>query len=774
MRMQQHSPRRRALVRVCVVFAFAALLGSGAAGFANRLQGSSERQWKAVGDVNELARDLETLQGLRATGVSTNPSNRIAVLYAGDGVGDQIDATFARLDRSGLLPSQVASIRLLVDTYRKQVAADVNTADAAMLQKTVFDPKYVPIREALAKLQIKMTDAAQRSGRKTNALSWTVFPLLSLACGAMVLRNARHRRLVIKRETERSEAAKFEAIVGSSHDVITLLDEHANFVYVSPASNRIFGYSPTQLVAEGAPALLSASALSQLKTANAFVRETRTSNLLEVKLRDGTGVERHFELTGTDAQEIDGLSGTLWTWHDIHDRKLLEIELKHQAFHDPLTSLANRALFQSRLEHALVSSARTGASTCVMFIDLDQFKTVNDSLGHSVGDEVLKHVAQSVGSALRPGDTLARLGGDEFALLLEATETREAEAVAEQLLIEIQRSCVIATDLGSVDVSLSASIGVATTKHASTEASELLRNADMAMYAAKRNGKNCVRVYSNQLHGNAKDQFRVQSELRHALENNELELYLQPLVDLNKASVSGFEALIRWNHPERGLLNPIAFIDIAEESGLIVEIGRWVVTRAAQQCAQINVQTGRHFKVNANVSPKQLKDQKLVSTVSQALKDNALDPFLLVLEITETALIDESGSAAAMLDRLKALGVRLALDDFGTGFSTLSSLRSFPIDIVKIDKSFVENSLGDDDRTQLLTEAIVQLGRQLGLSTVAEGIETVQQLERMRGLGCETGQGYLFSRPVPFGDIPAAITRIEQELALTKAATVNA
>jgi diguanylate cyclase (GGDEF)-like protein/PAS domain S-box-containing protein len=759
----RRGPRASALLAL----ALAASLGTGAASFANRLQSTTEQQWSGVGDVSNIAKHLESLQGLRITSSVSDAGSRVAVRYTIDSIYDQLNTTFDQLEKRKLLTADVKRLRTTVKAYENRITKDFAAAvPPSMKQTTVLDPLYVPVREAVGELQLKMTRAAIRSGKITNTLSWTVYPALFLLCGLMVVRSARHRRLVIQREAERQQANKFEAMVGSSHDVITLLDEGNRFIYVSPSASRIFGYTPNELLEQGPELLVAENELGPLRQSNAFVRETHSSQLLEVSVRNRSGIHRHFEVTGSDTQNIDGLLGTLWTWHDIDDRKRLELELKHQAFHDPLTSLANRALFQSRLEHTLVRSSRSGATTCVLFIDLDDFKTVNDSLGHGSGDIVLQHVAQSVADVIRPGDTLARLGGDEFALLLEGTEIAEALSIADALLVAAHKQITIRTEGRSdVDVSLSASIGVAATSETAMEASELLRNADMAMYAAKRTGKGCVRVYSNQLHGIAKDRLHSQSELRHAIEAGELELFYQPLVDLVQGSVSGFEALIRWNHPERGLLSPAFFIDIAEESGLIVEIGQWVIRNAAQGCATLNAQLGRTFKMNANVSPNQLRDKDLVSTVEKAVKDNGLDPYQFVLEITETALIDETGGAQLMLDRLKALGVRLALDDFGTGFSTLSSLRSLPVDIVKIDRSFVANSFGEDDRTQLLTEAIVQLGRQLGLSTVAEGIENAQQLDRMRSLGCDTGQGYLFSRPVPIKEVAETIERIERELA---------
>jgi diguanylate cyclase (GGDEF)-like protein/PAS domain S-box-containing protein len=752
---------------VVAVLVGALVLGLAAASVANRLQKVSERQWRAVSDAGALSKNLEWLQALRARSLAVNDSTRLTVSFTADYVGQEIVNTLVRLEETHVLPTEFAKVKTEVGGYQAKVLKEVGRNGSRMQAPLdeVLDPKYVPVREAVAELGKHMTDEAVKSGRTNNLLTWAFYPLLLLGSGVIVVRNARNRRIAIQKTTEKRESAKFEAMVGTSRDVITVVNSNGQFAYVSPAASKVFGIPVRELMESGPAALLQSVDLEHFGQADAQVRETDRTMLVEAKVTVAGGANRFFEIAGSNAHNSD-LPGTLWTWHDIHDRKTLENELKHQAFHDPLTSLANRALFQNRLEFALSQSQRTGASTSLLFIDLDGFKDVNDSLGHETGDAVLCRLATSIGSVIRPGDTLARLGGDEFAILLEATDQCTAAQLAEQVLAATRESFSLPVPgEAAVDVSMSASVGVACAVGEATSI-DLLRNADMAMYSAKHSGKNCVRVYSNAMHEVATDRFRVQSEMRHAIANDEFRLHYQPLVDLATGQVIGFEGLVRWEHPVRGLLAPLHFIPIAEETDAIVDIGRAVIATAARDIAVLNRNSERPLKVNVNVSPKQLVDADLVAVLAAALHDNDLDPSLLVMEITETALLDETGGAQHVLDQIRALGIKLALDDFGTGFSTLSSLRSLPIDIVKVDRSFISNI--DDvnnDRSRLLTESIVTMSRQLGLETVAEGIETNDQLDRVRALGCDVGQGYLFSRPVALEAVDAAIANIHAQFA---------
>ncbi|HYA44230.1 MAG TPA: EAL domain-containing protein, partial [Acidimicrobiales bacterium] len=428
------------------------------------------------------------------------------------------------------------------------------------------------------------------------------------------------------------------------------------------------------------------------------------------------------------------------------EQKALEEELKRQAFHDALTGLANRALFRDRVEHALTRTARSLSSLAVLFLDLDDFKLVNDSLGHAAGDELLVAVASRLATALRTGDTAARFGGDEFAILLEEiAEPEEACKAAARILDELRPPMMI----GDRAVSMRASIGIAYSKVGLEEPAELLQAADVAMYAAKARGKNGYEVYHPELRMAATDRLEKTAELQRAVEEGQFVLFYQPILSLDGNGAIGLEALIRWQHPERGLILPMEFIPLAEETGLIITIGRWVLSEACRTARrwQNEYDLGDRLKVSVNISARHFQHQGLVEDVSKTLASSHLKPQCLILEITESVLVRDAETVIARMQQLKELGVSFAVDDFGTGYSSLSYLRRFPIDILKVDKSFVDD-VGDSPKASALAEAILQLGRSLNLDTVAEGIERAGQAEGLRALGCRYGQGFLFARPM--------------------------
>ena len=465
---------------------------------------------------------------------------------------------------------------------------------------------------------------------------------------------------------------------------------------------------------------------------------------------------------------------------DVTARKRLEAQLTHLAFHDPLTGLTNRALFRDRVAHALERGARApGASpVAVLYLDLDDFKTVNDSLGHAAGDALLRQVAQRLLHVTRGADTVARLGGDEFAVLLEAVGTEdEATAVARRLLDALAAP----VDALGTPVSVGASVGVALARPEDGP-DELLRNADVAMYMAKRSGKRHHEVFAPAMHEAAVARLALEADLRQALADGvpgsgggagaaggELQLAYQPIVELPSGTVAGFEALLRWQHPTRGLIPPSEVIPVAEETGLVVPLGRWVLREACRQAAAWQGERDAHrpavgappLLMSVNVSGRQLAEgDRLVDDVRAALAEAQLAPEALQLEITETVMVQDTEGTLAVLRALSALGVRLAIDDFGTGYSSLSYLERFPVDTLKIDKAFVRG-LGGADEESPLAEAIVRIGRTLGLRVVAEGVETAAQAARLAGFGCEHGQGYLFAQPLP----PAAARQLAAEWA---------
>lgn len=564
--------------------------------------------------------------------------------------------------------------------------------------------------------------------------------------------------LVDRHERAERGAARLRSIFDHAATGICELSLDGVVLETNPAFQRVLGFTARELQGR------AVSSLSQPEEAATLLGPMR--ELVAGRHGEFTVEQR---LTRSDGNPIwcsvsvskmdlgDGAPRLLAMVQDVSERKELEAQLTRQAFQDSLTGLANRALFRDRVAHALARSMRAGQSLAVLFIDLDNFKTVNDGLGHAAGDRLLTVVGTRLAATMRSGDTVARLGGDEFAVLLEnVADESEIHAIVERALSAIRAP----VRLGTAEVFVGASIGAAFGRDATT-ADDLIRNADVAMYAAKSGGKGRCAVFEPGMHERVVERQQLEADLRPALERGEFRVVYQPILELATNRLRGVEALLRWHHPERGIIQPGRFIGVAEETGLIVEIGQWVLEQACEQAAAwrdrfwtLNENGEADFCISVNLSGRQLRDEQLVERVRAALERTELPANMLVLEITESVLVNEMETATHRLEELRTLGVRLAIDDFGTGYSSLSYLQRFPVAVLKIDKSFTDG-IGRSAHDAAIVRTIVALAGTLSLAAVAEGVEDGDQHEALMEVGCEFGQGYHFARPVGPAEIEA-------------------
>ncbi|MGD0167025.1 MAG: EAL domain-containing protein [Gaiellaceae bacterium] len=546
----------------------------------------------------------------------------------------------------------------------------------------------------------------------------------------------------------RQNETRFRSLVANSSDLITVLDAEGVVTYQSPSIERVLGYKVEEVEGKRFDWILSLEDRSRLEQVIEDA-DTGERHTMEFTLTHRDGRALKFEVQHTNLLDDEHVRGIVLNGRDVSERKAFEDQLAHEAFHDTLTNLANRALFTDRVDHALKRAQRGFPDIALLFIDLDDFKTINDSLGHAAGDLVLQEIARRLQIVVRPTDTVARFGGDEFAVLLEGVvDSAYAADAAGRVLQALQ----IPMEIDSTKVFPRASVGICLVdrKASAPEAAELLRNADVAMYRAKHDNKGSYRVFEPAMHEHVVEQLELRAELEHATEAGQLELDYQPLVRLKGQEILGVEALLRWHHPTRGLISPDQFIPLAEETGLIVPIGRWVLENACEQCVRLNSRffTPEPLAVSVNLSIRQLRSDSIVSDVRCALERSGLTPNALVLEITESVMMADTDSAIQRLHELKALGVRLAMDDFGTGYSSLSYLSRFPVDILKMDRSFVGKG-----ENAALTSAIIALGASLELEVVAEGIELLEEDTALQSLGCVIGQGFLYAPPMSTEDL---------------------
>ena len=552
-----------------------------------------------------------------------------------------------------------------------------------------------------------------------------------------------------------AEMERFRAIVLNSTDLLVVMDPDGRVTGHTGSLERALGRRDAEL---GEVSLTSLVHRDDLELCRSSIRAMLTSGdeapttTFVCRVLHADGSWRHLEVVASDRRLDPSIAGVLLACRDVGERVALQDELTHQALHDGLTGLANRVLFGEQVERA--RRRRRGAPVAVLFCDLDDFKNVNDGYGHAAGDAVLVEVARRLEGRLRGGDVAARLGGDEFAVLLDDTSSpAEARAVTDRIVAALAAPMVV----DGRELRIRCSVGIAVDPGDDTSTDDLLRDADTAMYVAKSHGKGRATLFEPSLHEALMERVTLERDLSRAVERGELILHYQPVLDLESGRATSVEALVRWQHPERGLLGPDRFIGLAEETGLVVDLGRWVLREACRQAVAWRRDPSLHgLGMAVNVSARQLDRPEFVGVVAQALHDTGLDASSLTLELTETAIAADDTELIARLRSLRSMGVRIAIDDFGTGYSSLSYLRRLPVDTVKIDRSFV----GDLGRDAALVRMVTELASELGLDTVAEGIEEVGQLDALRGFTCRHGQGYLFSRPVTPDAIPHVLAAV--------------
>jgi diguanylate cyclase (GGDEF)-like protein/PAS domain S-box-containing protein len=577
--------------------------------------------------------------------------------------------------------------------------------------------------------------------------TWTRSICVILITGRQVLLLIDNRRLVRHLETrvaERSGALhaselRFRALVEQSSESLAIAEADSTIRYQSESIERIFGHPASSLVGKRFVEMAGRKVGGRVQAAIDTVKDVPgATTTFPIKLWHADGRPRLAEMTITNLLDDEYVRGLVFNTRDVSQEQELQDQLRHEAYYDVLTGLANRAGFRERLAEAVQRGP--AGRVAVLLLDLDGFKEINDSLGHDAGDHLLVHVAERIRRRLPAPHVVARVGGDEFAVILEAEQAREqAELVAVDLLGALAEPI----DVDDRELHIGAAIGIATGGD-TPDADQLLRDADLAMYRAKDAGGGGYATYHPDMHGALARRLELAADLRRALERDELLLHYQPNVDLTTGEIVGFEALVRWQHPTRGLVPPIEFIGVAEATGLIVPLGRWVLREACRQAVEWN----RPLKMAVNVSVRQFEDDDVTAMVAAVLAETGMPPQWLCLEMTESVLLTDTDDNLSRIVSLKALGVMLAMDDFGTGYSSLAYLRRFPMDILKIDRSFVDR-LGAESEDEALVRTIVRLAQRFGMSTVAEGIENETQLALLREAGCDTAQGYLLSRPLP-------------------------
>jgi diguanylate cyclase (GGDEF)-like protein/PAS domain S-box-containing protein len=659
------------------------------------------------------------------------------------------DAELARLEAHPT-PAQLARSRPLL---RQQVD------DVEIILKEAYDASEISFFGAVGKA-LRARTRLQQVLMGASGLTLAVALMLGLSLRRRASRAfARSYRRLLE-EVEEREAAeralrqseqRFRALVHHASDVFTVVDADGTIRYQSPAVEQVLSHTADDLIGRSLLELVHPDDRDLVRRLFDQARLQHGAPVVgEARMRprgDGEG-SRRFEMTVTDLLDDPTVEGLVLNYRDITERALYQEQLTQQAFTDPLTGLANRARFTERLDHAL---RQRGHMVGLLFIDLDRFKVINDSLGHDAGDQLLREVAKRLASCLREGDTLARLGGDEFTVLLpHVTGEEMAVEVAERLHAQLKRPF----DLDGQEVGVSGSVGIATGMALRDQPEVLLRDADAAMYEAKASGRGRHAVFRVAMHTRAVSRLAIENDLRQAVETGELELHYQPIVDLRSDRLAAVEALVRWRRADGTLTQPAEFVPVAEETGLIYPIGRWVLHEACGQLMRWRAELPQAagLQMSVNVSGRQLQDPSLTADVASALEEAGLDPGSLILELTESVVAMNLDAVTDMLQALRWMSVQLAMDDFGTGYSSLSSLSQLSMDILKIDRSFVAR-LDRDAEGRAVVYAIMSLANALGIRVTGEGVETAAQRAILTELGCQYGQGFLLGEAIPGEDL---------------------
>jgi diguanylate cyclase (GGDEF)-like protein/PAS domain S-box-containing protein len=653
-----------------------------------------------------------------------------------EGGSDVIGATIALSDLEAWKRNRLVA----GDSYHVPAAQALHAAELGL----PTDDASVLVAPMLVRDELHALMVVAVPGVISAAITRTVEALSSQA--SLALESALLTEELLLKQSE----ARFASLVRNASDVVTVVEVDSTITYASPSSMRTLGYPSEALEGTRYVDLVHEEDVTRaISFLTAGSESEDAVGTLEFRLRRSDGGYIYVEVLRTNLINDPNVKGIVLTTRDVSERREFEEQLSHQAFHDSLTGLANRVLFRDRVTHAIERQERDQRPVSVLFMDLDDFKTINDSLGHAAGDVLLSEVGDRIRQILRAPDTAARLGGDEFAVLLEDSgDGIGAADVADRLI----QSLDAPFHLEDKEVFVRASIGIAVAEpgdQETTDVEAVMRNADVAMYMAKERGKNRYQMFEPEMHETALKRLELKADLQRALEHQEFVLMYQPVIELDTGRISGVEALIRWIHPERGLVPPLDFIPLAEETGLIVPIGRWVMHEACTYAAALHERypTEPRLHMAVNLSAKQLVRADIVDDIRGILSETGLDASTLIIEITESVMMADMELSIARLTELKSLGVQIAIDDFGTGYSSLNYVRRFPVDILKVDKSFIDG-VSEEGESSALTAAVIELAGILNLKPVAEGIERVDQLERLLELHCALGQGYYFAKPL--------------------------